>query len=302
MLQLITPSTYVAFSNALAEMHRLRYRVFKLRLDWDVKVANEMERDHFDYLHPIYLLQRTATVASAAVPAFCRRSAPPCSAMSFQRYFTVNRCGRARRSGKAAASRWMFPKMHPRPQAASPSVLTNFRGLGGIRPCRRFVRDRHCYRCSSRTHSPPCLMAVAPDRCAPPNRQRTCRHGTFGGLTNCIASLEGSWRPLRSGTVVARRAFLCRMRSCHAGLDQGRGLRLEGHILAPRLGLGIPAPQSRFPNLMAIRKVGMGHCRLSGANNGDRVLTANTCSRGIGLSLLQLARPRCAGSGGVLVT
>src|SRR6185312_2045531 len=58
MLQLITPSTYGAFSDDLTEMHRLRYRVFKLRLDWDVEVSEDRERDRFDDLHPIYLLQR----------------------------------------------------------------------------------------------------------------------------------------------------------------------------------------------------------------------------------------------------
>src|ERR1044072_154893 len=58
MLQLITPSNYGAFTGDLVEMHRLRYRVFKLRLDWDVKVEGDLERDHFDDLHPVYLLQR----------------------------------------------------------------------------------------------------------------------------------------------------------------------------------------------------------------------------------------------------
>jgi acyl homoserine lactone synthase len=58
MLQLITPPTYGAFADDLAEMHRLRYRVFKVRLDWDVKVEGDLERDHFDDLHPVYLLQR----------------------------------------------------------------------------------------------------------------------------------------------------------------------------------------------------------------------------------------------------
>ena len=58
MLQLITPPTYAAFCDALTEMHRMRYRVFKERLKWDVQVADEMERDHFDDLHPVYLLQR----------------------------------------------------------------------------------------------------------------------------------------------------------------------------------------------------------------------------------------------------
>jgi acyl homoserine lactone synthase len=58
MLQLITPAVYGAFANDLTEMHRLRYRVFKLRLNWDVEVIDEMERDRFDALHPVYLLQR----------------------------------------------------------------------------------------------------------------------------------------------------------------------------------------------------------------------------------------------------
>jgi N-acyl-L-homoserine lactone synthetase len=40
------------------DMHRLRYRVFKERLGWDVQVSGGMEIDEFDALHPAYLLQR----------------------------------------------------------------------------------------------------------------------------------------------------------------------------------------------------------------------------------------------------
>lgn len=58
MLQLITPSSYGEFANDLTEMHRLRYRVFKMRLDWDVQVDGDLERDRFDDLHPTYVLQR----------------------------------------------------------------------------------------------------------------------------------------------------------------------------------------------------------------------------------------------------
>jgi N-acyl-L-homoserine lactone synthetase len=39
-------------------MQRLRYRVFKERLDWDVQFTGDMEIDEFDALHPAYLLQR----------------------------------------------------------------------------------------------------------------------------------------------------------------------------------------------------------------------------------------------------
>jgi len=57
MIQLITPDRYSAFLNELAEMHRLRYRVFKERLGWDVEVSGDMEIDEFDACRPAYLLQ-----------------------------------------------------------------------------------------------------------------------------------------------------------------------------------------------------------------------------------------------------
>ncbi|MGE0573267.1 acyl-homoserine-lactone synthase [Reyranella sp.] len=58
MLQLITPDRYGAFLDDLAEMHRLRYRIFKERLGWDVQVSGDMEVDEFDACRPVYLLQR----------------------------------------------------------------------------------------------------------------------------------------------------------------------------------------------------------------------------------------------------
>jgi len=56
MIQLITSDRYHEFSNALADMHRLRYRVFKDRLGWDVETTSDMEVDEFDALNPSYLL------------------------------------------------------------------------------------------------------------------------------------------------------------------------------------------------------------------------------------------------------
>ncbi len=58
MIQLITPQYYSDFTNDLAEMHRLRYRVFKLRLNWNVVVSGDMEIDEYDVLRPVYLLDR----------------------------------------------------------------------------------------------------------------------------------------------------------------------------------------------------------------------------------------------------
>ncbi|MGY4183128.1 N-acyl-L-homoserine lactone synthetase [Bradyrhizobium sp. USDA 4518] len=59
MMQLITPQYYGEFIGDLADMHRLRYRVFKQRLDWNVQVSGDMEVDEFDVLKPVHLLHRS---------------------------------------------------------------------------------------------------------------------------------------------------------------------------------------------------------------------------------------------------
>jgi len=60
MMQVITSEFYGAFAEELSEMYRLRYRVFKERLGWDVQTAGDMEVDEFDALHPVYLIQRSS--------------------------------------------------------------------------------------------------------------------------------------------------------------------------------------------------------------------------------------------------
>lgn len=57
-MQVITPEFYGAFVEEIAEMHRLRYRIFKERLNWDVHVSCDMEIDEFDTHQPVYLIHR----------------------------------------------------------------------------------------------------------------------------------------------------------------------------------------------------------------------------------------------------
>lgn len=56
MIQLITQAWYGEFSQTLVAMHQLRYRVFKVRMDWDVQFSGDLEIDDFDSLHPAYLV------------------------------------------------------------------------------------------------------------------------------------------------------------------------------------------------------------------------------------------------------
>lgn len=58
MIQLIAPDCYGDFADELHKMHRLRHRVFKERLDWDVRTDGGYEVDSFDALKPHYLILR----------------------------------------------------------------------------------------------------------------------------------------------------------------------------------------------------------------------------------------------------
>lgn len=58
MIMLIGPNAYAQFQNELGEMHRLRHRVFKERLAWNVTTQDDQEIDDFDASSPVYLLYR----------------------------------------------------------------------------------------------------------------------------------------------------------------------------------------------------------------------------------------------------
>jgi len=56
MILVIPPELVGQYRPQLEEMHRLRYRVFKERMDWDVNVQNGLEFDVYDTLAPTYFL------------------------------------------------------------------------------------------------------------------------------------------------------------------------------------------------------------------------------------------------------
>ncbi len=58
MLLLIRQARCAAFADEIDQMHRLRYRVFRERLDWEVTTCGELEIDAYDTLNPYYLLLR----------------------------------------------------------------------------------------------------------------------------------------------------------------------------------------------------------------------------------------------------
>ena len=58
MLHLITSAFYRDFADALGEMLQVRARVFGGRLGWNVSVVDGLEKDRYDDLEPVYILQR----------------------------------------------------------------------------------------------------------------------------------------------------------------------------------------------------------------------------------------------------
>lgn len=56
MIELIAPEHHAEFADVLKEMYRLRCRVFRQRLEWDVQVTDDLEIDRFDEFGPIYLV------------------------------------------------------------------------------------------------------------------------------------------------------------------------------------------------------------------------------------------------------
>lgn len=52
----ISHSNYSEFAGLIAGMHRLRHRVFRDRLHWDVSVSGDMEIDEYDALKPTYVI------------------------------------------------------------------------------------------------------------------------------------------------------------------------------------------------------------------------------------------------------
>jgi len=52
----IAPQDYGSQARLLDSMHKLRARIFRERMNWDVDVRNGRERDQFDHCRPTYVL------------------------------------------------------------------------------------------------------------------------------------------------------------------------------------------------------------------------------------------------------
>lgn len=125
MIQLITPPSYGEFSGTLVEMHRLRYRVFKLRMGWDVQTSGDMEVDAFDALTPIYLVQRSHSGEVQGSVRLLPSIARPCFETPFPRCLNFNQRLQPLRFGKVVDSQSMLLPTLPKEITASPARPMN---------------------------------------------------------------------------------------------------------------------------------------------------------------------------------
>lgn len=56
MIEVVTPDIAFLYRDKLDAMFRLRHRVFRERLEWDVNSRHQRERDVYDLMRPVYLL------------------------------------------------------------------------------------------------------------------------------------------------------------------------------------------------------------------------------------------------------
>jgi N-acyl-L-homoserine lactone synthetase len=107
-MQLISADHYAYFLDAVTAMHRLRYRVFKERLDWDVQFSGDMEIDAFDTLHPAYLIQRARDKRVQGCVRLLPSTGPTMRAILFPCYWTERRPPSVRSSGRPVALHSIF--------------------------------------------------------------------------------------------------------------------------------------------------------------------------------------------------
>jgi acyl homoserine lactone synthase len=130
MIKLLSGSEIGANLNAVVGMHRLRYRVFKTRLDWEVTTTDDLEADEFDTLRPVYILHEDEAGAvdgcvrllpttgpymlRDVFPALLGQEAAPVGGRVWEasRFACdVSRCGRGVRAGLAGATFELFAAM-----------------------------------------------------------------------------------------------------------------------------------------------------------------------------------------------
>ena len=199
MLQLINPDRYGEFIDDLAEMHRLRYRIFKERLGWDVQVSGDMEVDEFDACLPVYLLQRNEDGHIQGCVRLLPTTGPTMLRDTFPALLDGQAC--AGKPGHLGKQPLRCRSLHQRGEDGGQYRTSDLRTL------RRYDRVRldaaaHGYRhCNGRpdgADSLPRALAAETSRCAACDRKNDRGRRLPGSLARAAAECSRSRRSQRA--------------------------------------------------------------------------------------------------------
>ena len=223
MLQLINPDRYGEFIDDLAEMHRLRYRIFKERLGWDVQVSGDMEVDEFDACRPVYLLQRDDDGRVQG----CVRLLPTTGPTMLRDTFPALLDGQAapavrRHLGKQPLRR---RSLHPRGEDGGQHRTSDLRTLrrhDRVRLDAAAHRYRHCNGRPDGADSLPRALAAETSRCAACDRKNDRGRRLPRSLARATFVCSGSRRSRQARDRRGRRPT----RTIHADRSDGDGGRV----------------------------------------------------------------------------
>ncbi len=200
MIELIAPGWYGAFADEL--IHRLRYRVFKERLDWNVRTTGGFEIDSIDSLKPHYLVLRdSASRVGGGV-----RLLPSTGPTMLQDVFSRLSEGRTVPEEPSVwkSSRFALDLPPSEPKGSGNIAAATYELLAGMIEFGLLRRLTHTgYRFAHGANPASRRMAAGPDRSAPDNRHHARRCWLFGCLRGEPCCGPPQWQSWRSRTVGA---------------------------------------------------------------------------------------------------
>ncbi len=188
MIELIAPGWYGAFADELHEMHRLRYRIFKERLDWNVRTTGGFEIGSFDSLKPHYLVLRD----SAGRVGGCVRLLPSTGPTMLREVFSRLLEGRTAPEQPSVweSSRFALDLPPSAPKGSGCIGVASPRWHDRVRSVAAAHPYRHGYRFAHGANSAPRRMAAGPDRSA-------TTIGTTRAVAGCLDVSEASLAAVR---------------------------------------------------------------------------------------------------------
>nr|BAN09816.1 probable conjugation factor synthetase, TraI [Mesorhizobium loti NZP2037] len=200
MIELIVPGSYSAFADEPHEMHRLRYRVFKERLDWNVSTTRGFDIDSFDSLKPHYLVLRDSAGRVGSGVRLLPSTGPTMLRDVLSRLLEERTA--PEEPSVWESSRFALDLPPSGPKGSGSIAVATYQLLAGMIEFGLSRRLTHTgYRFAHGANPASRRMAAGPDMSAPDNRHHARRCRLFGCLRGEPWCGPPQWQSWRSHTV-----------------------------------------------------------------------------------------------------